>query len=787
MARRRKNGRSRHIWRWALGGVVVLLALLAGYLAWVFDGSLPTLEGQIALSGLGGPVEIVRDQAGVPTVSAANRTDLARALGFLHGQERFFQMDLLRRAGAGELSALVGSAAFDIDSARRRHRFRARADAILARMPAAERLVLDAYAAGVNAGLDALSHAPFEYSLLRVAPAPWQADDTLLVVYAMYFELQESDGWSQQRRGLAEKALGPSLATFLYPLGTPSDAPLDGSMLPEPALPSALPTSETGEAEPSAPTKGSNAFAVAGSLTASGSALVANDEHLGLTVPNIWYRARLRIAGKDGLDLIGTTLPGVPYMIAGSNTHVAWGFTNSYIETGDAILLDPVEGDPTRYKTPDGPQPLQHITESICASHGACTPLAIEETVWGPVVAHDPDGRPIVWRWVAQDANAIRLDGIAGLERATDLRSALDAAHRAGLPDQNAIIGDSAGHIAWTIAGPVPRRIGLDDRMPHSWADGTRGWQGYLAPSEIPEIIDPPDSRLWSANNRMVGGATLALLGGADYAQGDRARQIRDDLLARSHFAEADLLAIQLDDKAEAMLPWRNLLLTLLQEHESEPRYAALLPFVQDWGEAATIDSVGYRLVRVFQDRAVRLVYSNLAAPLGEAAPHRPIMGQQSDWPTLRLLKEQPPALVPKPYADWDAVGTALLGQVAEAVDKAGAPKDFTWGASNRTGIHHPLARVIPLLGLLTDPPDLPQSGDTMMPHVLRPGFGASERFVVSPGHEADGIFEMPTSEASNPFSPYYGAGHEDWADGHASPLLPGPPKWRLALVPAVK
>ncbi len=792
MARRRKNGRTGRVWRSALIGLLAVLVLLFAYVAWVFEGSLPTLDGQVPIAGLKAPVEILRDAAGVPTLAAANRLDLARGLGFLHGQERFFQMDLLRRAGAGELSALVGDGAFSFDSARRRHRFRARAEAILARMPAEQRALLDAYTAGVNAGLQRLSHAPFEYSLLRMAPEPWRAADSLLVVYAMYFDLEESDGWSQERRRLAIEKLGPALADLLYPYGTPADAPLDGSVLPEPPLPSKLDpapgTAQPGLVDPPPPIKGSNAFAVAGRLTGTGSALVANDEHLGLIVPNLWYRARLRVAvgASVSLDLIGTTLPGVPYLIAGSNFHIAWGFTDSYIETGDAIQLDLVEGDPTRYRTPDGPQPLLQVTETICIAHGECRPIPIEETVWGPVVGREPDGRRIVWRWIAQDANAIALDGFAQLETATDLRAALDAAHRAGLPDQNIIVGDSAGHIAWTIAGQIPRRIGLDDRLPHSWADGTRGWQGYLEPSEIPEMVDPPDGRLWSANNRMVGGEALEKLGGADYAEGDRARQIRDDLAAHDHFAETDLLAIQLDDRAIALTPWRNRLLKLLREHEADPHYAEMLPYVQDWGEAAAIDSVGYRLVRTFQQEAERLVYSGFLGPELPLAGRNGMLAQQSNWPTFRLLAERPAALVPKPYADWDAVDTALIDRVAAAVAASGRSlKEFTWGAENHTGIHHPLARFIPLLGRLTDPPDLPQSGDTMMPHVLRPGFGASERFVVSPGHEETGIYEMPTSQAGNPFAAYYGLGHSDWAEGRASPLLPGQPKWRLALVPA--
>jgi penicillin amidase len=790
MARRNRNRRFNRRWGIGLGVPAILVVAAIGYVGWIFQGSAPMLDGRLSLAGLSAPVEITRDDAGVPTVTAANRIDLARSLGFLHAQERFFQMDLLRRSGAGELSELVGDVALDIDAKRRRHRFRARAEEILARLPATEKVLLDAYTAGANAGFAALGHAPFEYSILRVTPVPWRDADTLLVVYAMYFELEESDGWSQRRQALADQALGPTLAAFLYPKGTPADAALDGSMLPEPPLPEMTAPPAAGEtAEPPEPVKGSNAFAVAGRLTATGSALVANDEHLGLSVPNIWYRARLRtnVAGAQALDLAGTTLPGIPFLVAGSNGHIAWGFTDSYIETGDAIVLDAVDGDPARYQTPDGPKPLRVVSESLCAAHSGCRDLAIEETVWGPVVARDGEGRRIAWRWIAQDATAVNFTGILALERATDVRTAIDAAHHVSLPDQNVLIGDKDGHIAWTIAGQVPRRVGLDDGVPHSWADGTHGWQGYLAPDEVPEIIDPPSGRLWTANNRMVGGEALARLGAADYAEGDRARQIRDDLLAKDQFAEADFLAIQLDDRALALEPWQRLLLALLQSHKAEPRYAAMLPYVKNWGGEAAIDSVGYRLVRGFQSTAVRLVYGAFTAPFEKAAEQEPLVGNQSNWPVLHLLTERPANLVPKPYEAWDDVTNAVLTKLAAAVDEAagGNLAHFTWGARNHAGIHHPLARAVPFLGRLTDPPDEPLAGDDMMPRVIGPGSGASERFVVSPGREGDGIFEMPTSQAGNPFAPYYLVGHQDWVEGRPSPFLPSAPRWRLILEPS--
>jgi penicillin amidase len=793
MATRPRRIRDRRRRRIDLAVVLVVVGLFAGIATfgwWVFAGAAPRLDGSLAVAGLEQPVEIQRDAAGIVTATAATRVDLARATGFIHGQERFFQMDLLRRSGAGELSELVGEAALPLDRPNRLHRFRARAQVLAAKLDEPTRSLLEAYTAGVNAGLTALGRKPFEYTLLREDPAPWRVEDTLLVVYAMYFDLQESGPWDQRRLALARRTLGPALADFLYPLGNPADVALDGSILPEPPMPdaAALPAGSVPVAAPGMQ-KGSNAFAVSGALTKTGAAMVANDMHLGLSVPNIWFRMRLRLTGASPLDLNGVTLPGTPLMVTGSNGHVAWGFTDAYMTTGDAILLDPVEGDPLGYKTPSGPQTISVAVEHLCPAHGTCQDLPVEETIWGPVVARAADGTRIVWRWCAHDSNAVDFDGPLALETATTIREALDAAHRAGLPQENFVVGDQAGHVAWTIIGRVPQRVGLDDPVPQSWADGSRGWQGYLPANEIPEIIDPPDGRIWTANNRIVGGEALKKLGGDDYAAPGRAREIHDDLFAADHFAEADLLAIQLDARAPMLAPWQALLARLLAARSADPRFGRLIPYVADWGAAALPDSVGYRLVRSFEEDAIRLIYGGFGAPIQREAggDSGPLATHQAARPSLRLLTEQPANLVPPSYKSWSEVTDALLDRLAMAVEQEtkGDPAKFTWGVRNHLGIHHPLARAVPLLGRLTDPPDEPVAGDSLEPRVVVPGDGASERWVVSPGHEADGIMEMPTGNGANPVEPYYLAGHQDWVQGRPSPFLPGPPKWTLTLRPS--
>ena len=260
---------------------------------------------------------IERDAAGVPVIRGATRADVARATGYTHAQDRLFQMDLLRRTGAGELAALLGAGLLDADRAIRPHQFRARAREALAALDAADRALLEAYAEGVNAGAASLRARPFEYWLLGQAPAPWHAEDSMLVVYAMWIDLQGLTDADEQQRGRLAAVLPDAAYRLLVEPDASSEAPLDGSRLPEVPLPTpdeydlrtldrALfeTAAEKVALERDSPKRGSNNWAVAGSRAADGGALVANDMHLGLRVPNIWYRVRLVVAG-GGTDVSG--------------------------------------------------------------------------------------------------------------------------------------------------------------------------------------------------------------------------------------------------------------------------------------------------------------------------------------------------------------------------------------------------------------------------------------------------------------------------------------------------
>ncbi len=785
--------------------LVVLLLLGFGLAVHVWlaaRGALPALEGEVALPGLAQPASVARDEAGVPVVTGASRADVAAALGFLHAQERFFQMDLLRRSAAGELGALMGGAALPLDRAVRVHRFRARARAILAGMAPEERALVEAYAAGVNAGLGALDRRPFEYALLFARPEPWAAEDTILAVFAMYLNLQPATPQREMDRALATARGGPALAAFLYPDGAPNDAPLDRSVAPEPPMPQALAPMAPGRVAPAAPPRaprpapaeepvpGSNNWAVAGSRTATGAALLANDMHLGTRLPNSWYRARLVVqpaarAGEPRLDIVGATLPGTPFMVVGSNGRIAWGFTNSYIDTADAVIVVPAGADDL-YQTASGPQPFRTHAEEICGRL-RCETLTVRETIWGPVIGKDALGRTIAMRWTAHELDSVRLGPATALERAASVEEAIAIAHQSAIPQQNLVVADRDGAIAWTIIGQVPDRFGFSGHEAVSFADGSRGWRGMLPPGAVPVVRTPEDGRIWTANGRVLGGEAAARLGNGGWDHGSRAGRIRDLLKAQERFQPADFLAIQLDDFSAVHLWWKDSLLGELTARRADPRLAVMIAPVRQWDGRARPESVGARLVTRYREIVRDRIYAGYMGGRPQGQFRRTYAPSGAEGSLRRLLAEKPPALVPEGHADWASlIDQALADLAAEVEDQAGGRIErFTWGAINTAGVRHPLSAIIPLLGLWTDPEDAPVPGGRATVRATAPGFGASQRMAVSPGFEAEGLWHMPGGQAGNPETPYYLAGHRDWLEGRPAPLLPGPPRWILRLAPA--
>ncbi|HKY31967.1 MAG TPA: penicillin acylase family protein [Candidatus Polarisedimenticolia bacterium] len=598
------------------------------------------------------------------------------------------------------------------------------------------------------------------------------------------------------------------LAAFLTPPGTEWDAPLTGGPLSPPPPPGSevvdlrSPSARPGAAarrrspeEPWRPVEGSNNWAVAGSLT-GGPALLANDMHLRLMVPNVWYRARLTIRTLPGWDgpfsISGITLPGAPVMVVGSNGRIAWGYTNSYGDWLDLVQVEIDPDDPGRYRGPGGPLAFEKRAERLRVNGGAEEILEVRRTIWGPVIDQDHRGRPRALRWTAHEPRAVNA-GLLRLEAAGSVAEAMALAPEIGVPPQNLVVADRDGHIGWTIVGAIPRRSGFrgpeEARRPWPWVSEGKGWDGWVAPEEYPRIVDPPSGLLWTANARVVEGEALGLIGDGGYDDGARAGQIRDALRRLTPpITPAAMLAIQLDDRALFLQRWRDLLLETLSGGalEGRPERAELRRHAASWGGRAAVDSVGYRMVRAFRRQVADLALGPLTASCAAADPRFDLYDAgQTEGPLWALVSSRPPNLLDPRHGGWEG----LLLEAADAVLDEQAPAGAglsgrTWGERNTTRILHPIALAVPLLEGLLGMVPRPLPGDSDMPRFQSPGAGASQRMAVAPGLEQEGYFHMPCGQSGHPLSPHFADGHAAWETGEPSPFLPGPARTTAVFVP---
>ena len=777
-----------------------LFMLVAAGVIWVgLCASLPKLDGQVILEKLGAVVTIDRDAAGVPTISAVNRIDLARGLGYVHGQDRFFQMDLLRRAAAGELSALLGPALIEVDRHVRLHRLREVARSVVSGLDPHTRALLDAYVDGVNAGMTSLRSRPFEYWLLQSRPQTWRAEDSVLCVHAMYLQLQDSEGHAQLQRGLLRATLPEALWRFLEAGAPEWDADVDGSRTDEPKLPTAeefdlrslrdLPVLPPDQVLRRLGLVGSNNWAVAGSHTTNGAAVIANDMHLEFRVPNIWYRARLvQSSATAAIDVTGVTLPGTPSIVAGSNGSIAWGFTNSYGQFATVIRLVPVANGAEEYQTARGPRHFRYVQEVIHVKGATSEPLRVAETQWGPVVGTDWEGKPYALQWTAHDPNATNLN-LLELEQAHSVDDALHTAANFGIPGQNFLVADKAGHIGWTIAGRLPIRSGLAAGIPQSSTDAAVGYSAWLAPEQQPRIMDPPQGILWSANARVVGGSADVLIGDDGMDRGARASQIHADLLAASRpFAPPSSLAVQLDDRALFLERWRSLLVEILNHTQlaSGHEHDAARTVLATWSGHAAPTDAAYRLVELFRAEVEARAFFMLVSPArGRAAKFRFEIPSAFEGPLWRLIRQRPAHMLAARYSNWDQFLVEALRESEKLPPVCRTLVTCGWGQVNRVHIEHPLSRALPHLSRFLDMPQVSVAGGREdMPRIQGADFGASERFSVSPGSEGAGYFHMPGGQSGHPLSPFYRFGFDSWAQGQATAFLPGAARHTLVLMP---
>jgi penicillin amidase len=739
------------------------------------------------LPGLSAPASAAVDSLGVPAIEAASEYDAYRIEGWYHARDRFGAMDLFRRAAAGELSELVGPSTLALDRERRVLGLRGVAERAFAALPEVQRLALEAYASGVNAGLAARERPPAEHAAFAVAPSPWRPEDSLLVILSLAWRLHE-EALRETRFGPALAELPQAVAAFLLGEGG-SDAPVagpagpDGDAVPMPGpevldlrvrpdpAPAAAPVSPTGpDAHERAP--GSNAFAIAGERTRHGAALLAGDMHLGLAIPGVWYRIEL---AWPGTRLMGFSLPGVPGIVAGSNGLVAWTFTNLHGDFLDHVVIETDPADPSRHLVPGSREPFTTRTESIAVRGGPPESIAVRSTRWGPIVGMDNAGRPLSLRWTLMDEGGLNLD-LLNLARARSVDEALDIAAAWAGPPQNTLVAGRDGRIGWTISGRLPRRQGFDGSVPRSWATGDCGWVGLIEGRERPRIVDPPGGFLVSANQRPLPDATVAALGTL-WPSTDRARRIRERLEAvppESRWDEPAAADLQLDTLVPRLLRWREIAIRAIDAGRSagagpDPILAALREPLAAWDGRADLDAQVVELLDLFRRNCARAMREAIAAAGFPAVRSLPL----PDSVIVRLAESRPEHLLPPSAPDWDSFLREQLRAAAQDPRSNGTLRP--WGEANRLALAHPLA-ANPLLAMRMRAPADPQPGHPLALRVATPSFGASQRMVVAPGHESEGLFAMPLGQSGDPLDGHFLDHHQSWIDGKAVPFRAGTP-----------
>jgi penicillin amidase len=776
---------------WLFALLSLLIVLIGTSLYLYLKASLPDYNGRYQ-AAVAEPVMLNRDDLGYLTVQANDRSDAAFALGFAHAQERFFQMDLSRRFAAGELAALFGRRALEQDKQQRQHLFRQRAEQLLTSLPPAELQLLAAYSRGVNEGLVSLNRAPFEYTLLKATPEPWQEADTLLVIYGMYLDLQAKAGRDEYAMTILRQALPDDWYQFLQQHSADWQAAIDGSEVTAVAVPaSAYPAvlrqlSSCRDCNVKDGTDlGSNNFAVSGSATVHGAALLADDMHLSQRVPGIWYKAQLNWQ-QDGIErqVTGLSLPGTPAIVVGSNGKIAWGFTNTTADWHDLIKLE-LSADQQQYRTTDGWQKLRLYQEQIRIKDAPAEQISIRYTEWGPVVTF-ADNQPYALRWVAHEPYAVNFT-LRQLELADSAVAAIALAPDMGIPAQNLLVADAGGNIGWTVFGPIPERKLEDWDTAQPWHNGNNYWHERISAAAYPAVLNPPSGRLWSANARTVGGDAYQLLGNGGYDLGARGQQIADSLSAATQFDEVALHQIQLDHRAVLLQRWQHLLLTELSAEQAQQLgLSEFRQYIAESADSAAPEAIGYTLLRQFRLTMLELTFAPIAALLEQSGSRSSDLKYSMETPFWLLWQQQRVDTLPAPYQSWQELLLAAATQSQQKVlQQYGSLQQANWGSRNTARIEHPLAAAIPVLGRWLNMPATPLAGDSHMPRVQHAAFGQSQRMVVAPGQEHQGIMVIPAGQSGHPLSPFYRADHRYWQAAIALPFLPGPKKYQQQLLPA--
>jgi penicillin amidase len=772
----------------------MLVAAVVAFAYFVARSALPQLDGNLTVKGLSAPVKVTRDSHGVPAIEAATLEDLFLAQGYITAQDRLWQMDIMRRFAAGELSEILGEDTLKVDREQRILGLRAAARKSLQAASARDLVYFDAYARGVNAFIE--SHArslPIEFRILKYRPKPWQAEDSIVIANQMVKDLNYYSFEDTLAHEKILAKLGPELAADLYVNRSWHDRPPtvmradlrdndqenqgDSDDDDDDDGPDTSVTQERGAAAeiwaqhaPEA-VNGSNDWVVSGAHTVTGKPLLSNDMHLGHQMPNLWYEAHLKCVNQSGsLDVAGVTLPGMPYVIVGHNQRIAWGFTNVGPTVADAFIENfNAEG---AYQTPQGWQQPEHRAEVIRVKDKPDVTVDVMLTRHGPIVTDILPGetRQIALRWTLYDGLRMPFLDVDTAQNWEDYRKAfsqLDA------PGQNVVYADVDGNIGYQTTGRVPIRAAGDGSLPVSGADNAHEWTGYIPFDKLPSIYNPSSGVIATANGRITPDGYPNSIS-AEWEAPWRTERIYHVLESGRKFAAADMLALENDIHSENDLFVAERFVYAI-DHASKPsaRAKQAADLMRNW-DGRMLGSSAAPTIAV---RSARELTRLLLEPRLGPAPEDPKRQEESlSWKTYHwemqtvwlqnVLLHQPKRWLPEKYPNYDELLTAA---VEAAVNGPSAPQDLAswhWGSVNAVEIDHPVLGKIPFIGRWTAPGIKEQSGSAYTVKAVTAHHGPSERFTANLADLDQSTLNTVTGQGGNFLSPYYMDQWKAWYEG---------------------
>ncbi|KPF48261.1 hypothetical protein IP87_17750 [beta proteobacterium AAP121] len=807
---------------WALL-VVLVLALAA--LAIYASRSLPVTVGRLALPGVQAELRIERDAQGIPNIRAANERDAWYGLGVAHAQDRLWQLETHRRIAAGRLAEVFGPSALETDRFLRALGVRRAAQQQWQRLPEASRLALQAYADGINAVIgDGLRARPPEFLILGVQPEPWTPVDSLGWATMMAWDLGGNWATELLRLRLALQMPVARVHQLLPPY--PGEQPLrtlDFSALYRGLGLDGQKTTVTawGRLPDVAPESGiegvgSNNWVLAGSHTTTGRPLLANDPHLKLSTPALWYFARLEAPGSNGaaaLKVAGATLPGIPGVVLGQNAHIAWGFTNTAPDVQDLFLeqLDPQ--DPNRYRTPEGWAVFETATEIIQVKGRPDVAMTVRRSRHGPVISDagnaddvlGPAERPthvLALRWTALDTDSDPVTPAFAMQRADSVAAFVAAARGWVAPMQSMVVADTAGRIALVAPGRVPLRRADNDLRGLAPAPGWEAkydWTGWVPADETPREFDPPRGWIATANQRIVPADYPHYLT-SEWALPYRQQRIEQVLGAKPKHSLDDLAALQADEMSLAVAPLLPWALKAKSVHPLAPAAQALL---KDFDGRMAAERAAPLIYWAWQRQLARAVFAD---DVSEDLWRKSMAGRNFQDALERVLKADDAAWCDQrdtPLAEncTDQAGLALTRALEELQQRFGAdPAKWRWGDAHQArGEHRPFSRV-PVLHMLFEL-RAPVGGDTHTVNVSRVNLradkltgdlfhsdhGPSLRALYDLGDPQQSRVMSSTGQSGNVFSGAYRSFLKPWVAVRYVPLWPRPGEAAevLVVVPA--